>query len=900
MILVLETFVAAVLNAVLATAVWLRFSRKSAAWFFIGAIGLRTIIAIGHNLVLPRATSLVEVIALACVRWSALPLLSLVLLLFFISIYTPAWLTRARGLCIGAAYLALALVLVGDVLVRGQLLIGAGKQLGEVDPGDLNPHLVLFGLFNLGWIPTLLLVGATMIRQRVERRPLALVIVALLVALALSVITATLRPLGNASILFDVALTGSLAYLLLRRRVFETTREAIDQALESMAEGIAVLTAEGKVLYTNRPMAEHLHLHEGQVLTVSAAPVRAAAPPLAAEAASSSSAASTETPLPSSQPLSTGRPTLERIEHELLRGSLGRERTEICLDRSDRSLVVAASPVLDRDGALQGHLLLARDVTEARTYERELHRRNADLHQLLNDLQEGKRAEEKAHREKAEAEAANVAKSTFLANMSHELRTPLNAILGFVQLMERDRYLAGQHRDNIEVIGRSGQHLLRLINDILEMSKIEAGRVSLVENTFDLYRMLKSLEEMFSVQTEKKGLKLVFDRDFEVPRHVRGDEGKLRQVLINLLANAVKFTDRGRVKLRLTRATSGSGHPPLALRPAEQSNSSFPGPASYPKESATPERLSLRFTISDTGRGIAPEDQRRLFEAFTQAGDDRDSGGTGLGLSISREFVRLMGGEIQLQSELGEGSTFTFEIKLMTANPSEISGERRARVAIGLASGQSTYRVLVVDDRWENRNLLLKLLQLVGFEVRGAENGLEALEQWDTWEPHLIWMDMRMPVMDGYETTKRIKATVRGKTTVVIALTASAFEHDRAMVLAVGCDDFVRKPFRDAEIFEKMEAHLGVRFVYEDRGPVLAEGRSPEQMLDPDALSGLPGDLLAELRRGATELNTKAVQAIIEKIRGGDAALAEALGELVRGYRFDTILELTERAGEIL
>jgi signal transduction histidine kinase/CheY-like chemotaxis protein len=898
MILVLETFVAAVLNAVLATAVWLRYRRKSAAWFFIGAITLRTIIAVGHHLVLPSATSLAQVIALACVRWSALPLLSLVLLLFFISVYTPEWLTRTRGLRIAAAYLSLALVLVGDILVRGPVVV-AGKQPGEVDPGDLNPHPILLVFFNLGWIPTLMLVASTMIRRRVERRPLVVVIGALLVALALSIITATLRPLGNASILFDVVLTGSLAYLLLRRRVFETTREAIDLALESMAEGIAVLTAEGKVLYTNRVMEEHLHLHEGQELTVGAAPARAIAPPSAAadaEAPPSSTPASAEAPSPS--PSSQGRSSLERIEHELLRSSLCRERTEICLDRSDRSLVVAASPVLDRDGELQGHLLLARDVTEARTYERELQRRNADLHRLLNDLQEGKRAEEKAHREKAEAEAANVAKSTFLANMSHELRTPLNAILGFVQLMERDRYLAGQHRDNIEVIGRSGQHLLRLINDILEMSKIEAGRVSLVENTFDLYRMLKGLEEMFSVQTEKKGLKLVFDRDPEVPGHIRGDEGKLRQVLINLLGNAVKFTDRGRVKLRLTRVNSGS-HPPLALRPAEQGSSSFPGPTTYPKESATPERLKLRFTIADTGRGIAQEDQKRLFEAFTQAGDDKDSsGGTGLGLSISREFVRLMGGEIQLQSELGEGSTFSFDVKLMTANPSEISGERRARVAIGLASGQPAFRVLVVDDRWENRNLLIKLLRLVGFEVRGAENGLEAIEQWDTWEPHLIWMDMRMPVMDGYETTKRIKATVRGKTTVIIALTASAFEHDRAMVLAVGCDDFVRKPFRDAEIFEKMEAHLGVRFVYEDRGPVLAEGRSPEQMLDPDALSGLPGDLLAELRRGATELNTKAVQTIIEKIRGGDAALAEALGELVRGYRFDTILELTERAGE--
>src|SRR6185503_8553419 len=279
--------------------------------------------------------------------------------------------------------------------------------------------------------------------------------------------------------------------------------------------------------------------------------------------------------------------------------------------------------------------------------------------------------------------------------------------------------------------------------------------------------------------------------------------------------------------------------------------------------------------------------------------EKEDMGGTGLGLSISREFVRLMGGEIQLTSELGEGSTFTFDVKLSPADPNEIPGERRARVAIGLASGQPTYRVLVADDRWENRNLLIKLLQLVGFDVRGAENELEALDQWDSWEPALIWMDMRMPVMDGYEATKRIKATLRGQATVIIALTASAFEHDRAMVLSVGCDDFVRKPFRDAEVFEKMEAHLGVRFVYEDRGTSSSQERSSDQILTPGALADLLGDLLSDLRRGATELNTKAVQSTIERIREGDMELADALAELVRGYRFDTILSLTERAGDM-
>lgn len=716
-------------------------------------------------------------------------------------------------------------------------------------------------------------------RVGTPRRPPALGLALLAAAGALSIAAAALiqgAALGLAALLLELALGGVALHLLLRQRVFETTREAIDQALASMAEGIAVLTAEGKVLFTNPAMAEHLHLVTDQALSVGRVDHSAPASGDAEEAHGAGGPGSTsrgDGGPPSSQ-LSGDRSTLERIEHELLRQSLGEARAEICLDRSDRSLVVSSSPVKDRYGRVQGHLLLARDVTVARTYERELQKRNEDLHRLLDDLQEGKRAEERAHREKAAAEAANIAKSTFLANMSHELRTPLNAILGFVQLMERDWSLAEQHRDNLAVIGRSGQHLLRLINDILEMSKIEAGRVSLTESSFDLYAILKSLEEMFSIQAERRGLKLVFERAPEVPRHVRADEGKLRQVLINLLGNAVKFTDRGRVRLRVARG------------------------ATITDVGQAPHTERLRFSISDTGRGIAPADRERLFAPFAQAGGVAESaGGTGLGLSISREFVRLMGGEIEVESELGEGSTFTFEVDVTPASPGEIIGERRARSAIGLASGQPIYRVLVVDDQWENRNLLVKTLQVVGFDVRSAENGLDALDQWDAWEPHLVWMDMRMPVMDGYEATRRIKATQRGKSTVVIALTASAFEHDRAMVLSVGCDDFVRKPFRDGEVFDKMEAHLGVRFVYADRGDA-GEARPSERPLGPEALRALPADLVEELRRASTALNTKAVQAVIERIREGDAPLADALEVLVRGYRFDTILELTERAGE--
>ncbi|WP_437733623.1 ATP-binding protein [Sorangium sp. So ce1335] len=515
-----------------------------------------------------------------------------------------------------------------------------------------------------------------------------------------------------------------------------------------------------------------------------------------------------------------------------------------------------------------------------RARERDLERTAQELavsraaeQRLCEELVEARRAEEEARRAKAEAEAASRAKSAFLANMSHELRTPLNSVLGFAQLMERDRSLGDRHRENLAVICKSGEHLLGLVNDILEMAKIEAGRMTLTEVDFDLHEMLSGLSEMFAVEAQKRGLTLAVEREPDVPQHVHGDEGKLRQVLINLLGNALKFTPRGSVTLRAWARRATGAH-----------------------DGATAARARLSFEVTDTGRGMAEDELAELFEAFAQTATGRRSReGTGLGLHISRRIVRMMGGDIHVESQPGRGTTLRFDVRLSLSDPAGArpSAAPRSLRVVGLAPGQPRYRVLVVDDRWDVRHFLVKLLDSVGVEVRTATNGLGAVAQWETWAPHLVLLDLRMPLLDGYEAAGRIKSSPRGRETVVVAMTASAFEQNRALALEAGCDDFVSKPLRDADIFGLLTKHLGARF---DREARPAERRSAPAARGVDlarAAAELPASLRKDLRRAATRLDAKAVQAAIERFRPEDAELAGAVAELARGYRFDSILALS-------
>jgi len=488
-----------------------------------------------------------------------------------------------------------------------------------------------------------------------------------------------------------------------------------------------------------------------------------------------------------------------------------------------------------------------------------------------------RQAKEAAESARSAAEAANQSKSTFLANMSHELRTPLNAILGFSQLMTRDSSLSREQQENLETIGRSGEHLLALINDVLEMSKIEAGRTTLYEDSFDLHRLLDDLEDMFGLRARDKGLHLIFDRAPDVPHYVRTDEGKLRQVVINLLSNAVKFTADGGVTLR------------VATKDEEPKTREQPSSVVRPS--------SLVFEVEDTGPGMSAEDLARVFDPFVQTESGQASQeGTGLGLPISREFVRLMGGELTAKSELGRGSLFKFGIQVELAEASDVQVEQSTRRVVGLEPDQPVYRLLVVEDRDANRNLLVKLLTPLGFEVRTAVNGQEGVEEWERWEPHLVWMDMRMPVMDGYEATRRIKSTTKGQATVIVALTASAFEENREMVLSSGCDDFVRKPFREHEIFDTLAHHLGVRFVYDEEGaqPTPAQAVDAGDVLSLETMATVPGDWLARLHQAAVQADADLALDLIEQIRPENGPIADALASLVNNFRFDKLMDLTQ------
>lgn len=475
------------------------------------------------------------------------------------------------------------------------------------------------------------------------------------------------------------------------------------------------------------------------------------------------------------------------------------------------------------------------------------------------------------------AKAANIAKSDFLANMSHELRTPLNAILGFTQLLRHDKRLSQKQQDYIHIIGRSGEHLLNLLNDVLEMSKIEAGRMTLNQNDFDLSRLLKNIEEMFQLKVQSKGLKLNFKCSKEVPQYIQTDESKLRQVLINLVGNAIKFTEVGEVTLR----------------------------CNYEKitnESNTIKH-KLYFEIQDTGVGIAPQEIDSLFDAFVQTASGRNSQeGTGLGLPISQKFVQLMGGKINIDSVLNEGTLFSFDIDINLPENVPIQKTQSQRI-IGLESNQPEYRILVVDDKWESRLILINMLSPLGFEVQEAENGQQALKIWEKWHPHLIWMDMRMPILNGYDATREIRKQERennlGFTTKIIAITASVFDTKRSQIMDIGCNDFIAKPFREEIIYEKITEHLGVKYLYEDENidfqnfNKISDKNNPfkEENLK-SQLNQMPSEWLEKLHQLASTARESKILDLIEKIPPEYSDLTQYLTEMVKKLEFDKITDL--------
>ncbi len=504
--------------------------------------------------------------------------------------------------------------------------------------------------------------------------------------------------------------------------------------------------------------------------------------------------------------------------------------------------------------------------------------RNTELQQ---EIIERKKAEEAAA-------AASLAKSQFVANMSHELRTPLNAILGFTQVMSRDSLLSHENIENLRIINRSGQHLLELINDVLDLSKIEAGIIGLDERSFDLYQLLDTLEEMFQMKAETKNLQLRFFVQADVPQYIKTDEKKLRVCLINLLGNAIKFTEN-----------CGS----IWLRATVQGNQQSGKGEIYPN-STSAEECVIWFEIEDTGVGIAEVEIHKLFEAFvqTEAGK-KAADGTGLGLTITKRYVEIMGGDIGVDSVLNEGTTFKFNIRVFPAVSSEITVATLQRV-MELEADQPVYRILAVDDNQENRLLLVKMLQPIGFEVREAENGLQAVELWESWQPDLIWLDTRMPVMDGFEAVRQIRAKEKQnqhqRRTIIIALTASTFEERKGEIIAAGCDDFVRKPFQEQILFDKMAAYLGVRYICQEL-PGLPVGALRRYFVSekPDSffwplLAQMPRNWVQEIYDAVNDVNEELAIQIVDRIWESHPTLAEAFKDLLADYRLDRIMDLTQ------
>ncbi|BBM85845.1 hybrid sensor histidine kinase/response regulator [Candidatus Uabimicrobium amorphum] len=484
---------------------------------------------------------------------------------------------------------------------------------------------------------------------------------------------------------------------------------------------------------------------------------------------------------------------------------------------------------------------------------------NAELYKTLEEKVAERTREMEIAKEKAEI--ANKAKSTFLANMSHELRTPLNAIIGFTQIMKREKDLSMQQHENVTIIQRSGEHLLTLINQVLSLSKIEAGYIELHESSFDFHHLLRDLENIFWLKAQDKNLHLDFHYR-GVPQYIHADRVKINQILINLIGNALKFTEKGKVDVRVSVKGIDSG------------------------------TYDIHFEVEDSGLGIKEAEINKLFRAFLQTETGQKSQeGTGLGLVISRKFIHLMGGDIQVASKVNQGTTFSFHIYVKESCAKNVQ-QLSERKVVALQENQPEYRILIVDDDYISRQLLVKLLAPLGFCVEQAENGKKAAEICQKLSPHLIWMDIRMPIMDGYETTKIIKKI--DQNIKIIALTANALNEEKQKVFASGCDDFLRKPFTENEIFNLMHKHINVKYQYEKQDNKINVRDNTTRKLIRKQIKTIPKDIIARLRESARDADVATLLETIEEIRPFDTIIAETFCHYADIFAYKKILELTE------
>jgi PAS domain S-box-containing protein len=494
------------------------------------------------------------------------------------------------------------------------------------------------------------------------------------------------------------------------------------------------------------------------------------------------------------------------------------------------------------------------------------------------DITERKQVELELQKNKELAEAANQAKGNFIANMSHELRSPLNAILGFAHLLKRDPLIPPAQQENAAIIERSGAHLLNIINQVLDLAKIEAKRATLNATDFDLWALLHDVHDLFKLKALDKNVAFCLEQSPDIPRLVYTDEVKLRQVLINLLDNALKFTDRGHVTLRVSISEQSKLEPFHPLNHSTQHH-----------QNDTPTRI--QFEVEDSGSGISIVDQQKLFEAFSQTQSGQQKSGTGLGLTISREFVRIMGGDISVESHLGQGSYFRFDILLLTKHLSHDPQPDDCPI-IGLAPGQPRYRFLIVDDNPVNRRLLVQLLSVLEVDLQEAANGMDAIALWKDWHPDLIWMDLRMPELDGYEVTRQIRqletAQAVQSPVIVIGISATGLTNHHEIAIASGCNDFISKPFAESEIFATLKRHLDLQYRY--AGVSCFANQAIDETRVAVWINALPEDLQTALKQSVILGYTHQIQDIIHQIETQNPNLSTVFKNLAEEFEYTQIL----------
>ena len=498
---------------------------------------------------------------------------------------------------------------------------------------------------------------------------------------------------------------------------------------------------------------------------------------------------------------------------------------------------------------------LANEIEEKTQIEGVLRHTNQLLEQANSNLSSAK----------DKAEEASQSKSRFLANISHEIRTPLNTILGFSEIMRRDQNLNAHHLNNLTAICRSGEHLLNLINNVLEMSAIEVGKVVMRPSPFDLHVLLQDLQTMFGPRAREKNLSLEMVVDDTVPRHITTDEGKLRQILINLLMNAFKFTSKGGVLLTVS---------------------------AVPHQS---EDFKLSFEVTDTGVGISADELDKVFQPFEQAEQGAaEQAGTGLGMPISREYARVMGGDLSVSSQLGKGSSFRLEIQVTAGSPAASAAEATHRLVSRLAEGQPSFKILVVDDMETNREFLAQFLAPLGFLIEEAANGIEAIEAFENWSPDLILMDLRMPEMNGFEAIERIRSLPDRTKVPIIAVTAHAFEEERLEILRRGADDVLRKPLNAQLLLSALQRHLGVEYEYDETTEATKlAGAGVAHMEDHrQALQSLPRGVAENMKSAVEKLDVKGMEALIEALPSENDDLGKVLRQLVEDFEWEILADL--------